>query len=122
MVPPGLKGMVPPGLRHGPCGTEGRVGFQQQVTGHGFCMSQSKASTPTADQLERDIAAQREQLADDVEALRAKLDVKTRARTKVEHLRGRVTTEGGRPQPALVAAVVFAVAAVGGLVYLRRRR
>ena len=85
-------------------------------------MSQSKASTPTADQLERDIAAQREQLADDVEALRAKLDVKTRARTKVEHLRSRATTDGGRPQPQLVAALVFAVAAVGGLVYLRRRR
>lgn len=60
--------------------------------------------------LEADIARQREQLADTVDALHAKLDVKSR-----------LTTDNGRPRPQVVAAVVAVAAAVAGVVVLRRR-
>ena len=76
--------------------------------------------TPTMDQLERDIAAQREQLAGSVGALQAKLDVKSRARQRFADLKDRATTDAGTPRPAVVVGAVLALAAVAGLVHLRR--
>lgn len=63
----------------------------------------------TTRQLEADIARQREQLAETVDALRAKLDVKS-------HL----TTDAGRPNQ-VVAALVALAAALAAVVVLRRR-
>lgn len=82
----------------------------------------SNGTTPTADQLEADIARQREALADTVDALQARLDVKARAKTKVHELKDRATTDTGKPRPQVAAAVLGAVVLVAGLVYLRRRR
>lgn len=77
------------------------------------------ASTPDA--IEADIEAQREQLAETVDQLAHKLDVKAQAQERVSELRDRATTDAGRPRPALVAGVVGALAAVGLLVWWRRR-
>lgn len=81
----------------------------------------SRANGTSPDQLEADIARQREQLADTVDALHARLDVKTRATDRVHELVDRATTESGQPRPQVVAAAVATLALVGGLVVLRVR-
>lgn len=72
--------------------------------------------------IEADIERQRDELASTVDALQARLDVKTRAKHKAEDLRDRVTTSSGRPRPEVLGAAGLAVAVVVGLVALRRRR
>ncbi len=84
--------------------------------------SRVNGTTPTADQLEADLARQREELASTVDALQAKLDVKSRARHKAEDLKERATDHRGRPRPEVIAAAVAVVALVGGLIALRTRR
>jgi hypothetical protein len=78
------------------------------------------ASTPEA--IEADIERQREQLAQTVDALHDRLDVKSRAKDKVAELKERATTESGKPKPALIAGAAGVVVAIGGLVWWRRRR
>ena len=65
------------------------------------------------EQIEADIAQQREQLADTVDALTAKLDVKAQAGAKVDEVKHRATTDSGKPRPEVVAAGVAALVAVG---------
>ena len=77
-------------------------------------------TTPTAD-LEADIEAQREQLADTVDQLAHKLDVKAQAKERAVRMKERATTEGGRPRPGLVATLVVVAAAGAALVWWRRR-
>jgi len=76
-------------------------------------------ATPEA--LEADIARQREELAATVTQLQHKLDVKSRAKEQVHHLKDRVTTASGRPRPDLTVAAVTAVALLAGLVVWRKR-
>ena len=73
------------------------------------------------EQIEADIARQREELAATVSQLEAKLDVKTRARQKAAKLRDRATTADGKPRPELLGAGAAVVALVGLLVWRRRR-
>ena len=77
-------------------------------------MSSRNGTTPTADQLEADIAQQREDLAETIDALQAKLDVKARAKDGL-------TTDSGKPRPQVLAAAGLAIAAVVGYVVYRRR-
>ena len=74
----------------------------------------------TPEQMEADIAAQREQLADTVDQLTAKLDVKAHAQAKVTDIKHRASTDSGRPAPPLLAAI-GAVVVVAALVWWRRR-
>lgn len=74
-----------------------------------------------AEQLEADIERQRDELATTVDALQARLDVKARAKDKVAEVRDRATTDQGRPRPEVVVGALAVVAAVVGLVVLRRR-
>ena len=67
----------------------------------------------TQDELERQIAQQREELANTVDALQAKFDVRAKVRHKADEL---------REQPALVGGVAVAVLALVALVVWRRRR
>jgi len=72
--------------------------------------------SPTPDQIEAEIEVQRAQLAATVDALAAKLDVKSQAQAKVAELKDRATTDTGSPRPEVmggaVAAVVLSVAYV----------
>ena len=66
---------------------------------------------PTPEQLEAEIEAQRAQLADTVDQLTHKLDVKAQAKSRL-----------ARIQPTSIAAFAAAAILVGGLVWWRGRR
>lgn len=72
-------------------------------------------------ELEADIQAQRDQLAETVDQLTHKLDVKAQAKERAADLKDRATTESGRPRPDLVAAAVGVVVLSGLLLWWRRR-
>jgi hypothetical protein len=76
----------------------------------------------TPEQIESDIVAQREKLADTVDQLAAKLDVKSRAGAKVAELKDRATTDSGKPRPEVLAAAGSLVAMAAVLVWWRWRR
>jgi hypothetical protein len=78
-------------------------------------------SDPTTAELEAQIAAQRDQLADTVDQLGHKLDVKTQAKERAAQVADRATTDDGKPRPELVAALTAVVLLVGALVWWRRR-
>jgi uncharacterized protein YjbJ (UPF0337 family) len=80
----------------------------------------SAPSTPA--EIQADIDRQREQLAQTVDALGHKLDVKSQAQAKVAQVKDRATTDTGKPRPEVVAAGVVSVAAVVALIWWRRRR
>ena len=69
----------------------------------------------TADQLEVQISAQREHLAETVDQLAHKLDVKAQAKARLDSIRSQV-------RPQAVAAFVGAAVLVGGLVWWRSRQ
>ena len=73
------------------------------------------------DEIEADIARQREELAATVTELHARVDVKARTRAKAAELRGRATTPDGKPDPRVVAAAV-AVVVLAGVAFWRRHR
>jgi type VI protein secretion system component VasF len=68
---------------------------------------------------ERDVERNREQLAQTVDALHAKLDVKSKAQARARDVKARVAPDG-RPDPRVVAGTVAAVALVVALVLWRR--
>jgi hypothetical protein len=76
---------------------------------------------PTTAELEARIAAQRDQLAETVDQLTHKLDVKTQAKERAALVADRATTEDGKPRPELIAALTAVVLLVGALVWWRRR-
>ena len=84
--------------------------------------TENRSEATIAEQLEADIERQREELATTVDALQARLDVKARAKHKVEEVRDRATDDRGRPAPQVVAAAAAVLVATVGLVVLRRRR
>lgn len=78
--------------------------------------------TRTPEQIEADIEQQREQLAETIDALTAKIDVKARAKDQVADLKDRATTDDGKPRPEVLAGVGLVVAVVVGVLVWRRRR
>lgn len=75
---------------------------------------------PTPEEIEADIARQREHLADTVDALQDKLDVKSRAQAKARDVQQRLTDSQGKPRTDVVAGAATAVVVfAGGLVWLR---
>ncbi|HEX3931337.1 MAG TPA: DUF3618 domain-containing protein [Nocardioides sp.] len=71
--------------------------------------------------IEAEIEAQREQLAQTVDQLAHRLDVRARARERAADLKARATTADGKPRPELVCAAAGLVAVLGLLVWWRRR-
>jgi hypothetical protein len=76
----------------------------------------------TPEEIQADIEQQREQLAETVDQLAHKLDVKAQAKAKVDDLKDRATTDDGKPEPALIGIAAGAVVLVGLLIWWRRRR
>ena len=81
-----------------------------------------QAPSQTPEQLEAEIAVQREQLAETVDQLAAKLDVKSQAQQKVAAIKESATTDTGRPRTEVLAAAGSLVAMAVVLVLWRRRR
>ena len=76
----------------------------------------------STEELEAEIARQREEVATTIDALGQRLDVKSRAADKAADLKDRATTSSGRPRPEVIAVAGSLVAAVVVLVVWRRRR
>ncbi len=75
----------------------------------------------TPAELEAEITRQRDELAQTVDRLTHKLDVKTQAKERAAQVADRATTDDGRPRPEIVAAAVATALLVGVLVWWRRR-
>ena len=82
-------------------------------------MSDDKRQTP--DQIQADIETQREQLADTVDQLSAKLDVKSHTQARVAAAKDRATTDSGKPRPEVLGAAGSLLAMAIALVWWRRR-
>ena len=78
--------------------------------------------TRTPEQIESEIALQREELADTVDELAAKLDVKSRATEKISSLKDSATTDSGSPRPEVLAAAGSLAAMAVVLLLWRHRR
>ena len=85
-------------------------------------MADQTNGTRTPEQIEAEIAVQREQLADTVDELAAKLDVKSRAQQKVASLKDSATTDSGTPRPEVLAAAGSLAAMAVVLLLWRHRR
>jgi hypothetical protein len=85
-------------------------------------MSDPRPDARTPEQIEAEIAVQRERLAGTVDELAARLDVKARAQDKVASLRDSATTDTGSPRPEVLAAAGSLLAMAVVLVLWRRRR
>ena len=93
----------------------------------------TSTSPTTPAEIEADIEQQREELAETLDALTAKLDVKSQAQAKVHDVRAttqlkvaetkdRVTTDDGKPRPEVLAVTAAVVVGVVALVWWRRSR
>jgi MYXO-CTERM domain-containing protein len=76
----------------------------------------------TPEEIQADIEVQRDQLAQTVDQLGHKLDVKAQTRAKVADVKDRSTTDAGKPRPEVLGAAAAVVVALGLIVWLRRRR
>jgi MYXO-CTERM domain-containing protein len=89
------------------------------------------SSTP--EEIQADIERQREQLAQTVDQLGHKLDVKAQTKAKVDDVKVQTkakvaevkdlsTTDEGKPRPEVLGAAAAVVVGVALLIWLRRRR
>ena len=81
----------------------------------------SGTSTNDPDAIRADIERTRENLANTVDALHAKLDLKSQAKAKVAQAKDKATTDSGKPRPEVVAGALGVAVLLFGLVWLRRR-
>ncbi len=87
----------------------------------------------TPEEIQEDIEQQREQLAQTVDQLGHKLDVKAQSKAKVEDVKAQTqaklaeakeisTTDDGKPRPEVLGAAAAVLAGVAMIIWLRRRR
>ena len=75
----------------------------------------------TPEEIQADIERQREHLAQTVDQLGHKLDVKAQTKAKVADVRDRATTDDGKPRPEVIGVAAAVVVGLGLLIWLRRR-
>lgn len=75
----------------------------------------------TPEEIQADIEEQREQLAQTVDQLTHKLDVKAQTKIKVDDLKDLATTDDGKPRPELIGVAAGALVVLGVLIWWRRR-
>lgn len=96
-----------------------------QHNGHATRDHAGEHGTTDPEQLELDIARQREHLAETIDALSRKLDVKHRAEVSAHEtaarLRDAATTDSGKPRPDLLAAGAAVLAGIALLLWWRTR-
>ena len=73
------------------------------------------------EQIREEIERTRADLAGTVDALHAKLDVKSRALARAGQVKHRATTGAGRPRPEVLVGAAGVLLLVAGLVWWRRR-
>jgi hypothetical protein len=78
-------------------------------------------TSQSPEEIQAEIEQQREQLAGTLDALSAKLDVKSQAQVKVAEVKDRATDDSGRPRTEVIAAAAAVVVVVVALVWWRRR-
>ena len=76
----------------------------------------------TPEEIQADIERQREQLAQTVDELGHKLDVKAQTRERVAVVKDRATTDDGKPRPEVLGVAAAVVLGLGLVIWLRRRR
>ena len=76
---------------------------------------------PRTTELEAQIEAQRDELAETVDQLAHKLDVKAQAKERAVQMADRATTDDGKPRPELMAAAITVALLAAVLVWWRRR-
>ena len=95
-----------------------------EIHPNGVAGNHPTTTTPTTstdpDAIRDDIERTRNELADTVDALQAKLDLKSQAKARVARAKDQATTDAGKPRPELVAGIVGAVLLVVGLVWWRK--
>ena len=85
------------------------------------------------EEIQEDIEQQREQLAQTVDQLGHKLDVKAQGKAKVEDVKAQTqaklaeakelsTTDDGKPRPEVVGAAAAVLVGVAMIIWLRGRR
>jgi len=79
------------------------------------------SDSQSPDDIEADIAVQRQELAHTIDRLSAKFDVKSQAKARLSQAKESATTDGGAPRPELLAAAGLLLV-VGALFIWRRRR
>jgi hypothetical protein len=85
-------------------------------------LSPNGSSATSPEEIEAQIRRQRAELAETLDALGTKLDVKSQAQAKAHQVKARATTDTGKPRPEVVGAAVVVVAGVVALVWWRRSR
>jgi hypothetical protein len=87
----------------------------------------------TPEEIQEDIEQQREQLAQTVDQLGHKLDVKAQGKAKIEDVKAQTqaklveakelsTTDDGKPRPEVLGAAAAVVVGVAMIIRLRQRR
>ena len=84
-------------------------------------MSSTNGTGSTPEEIEADIERQREHLAQTVDQLGHKLDVKAQTKEKVADVRDRATTDDGKPRPEVLGAAAAVLVGLGLVIWLRRR-
>jgi hypothetical protein len=83
-------------------------------------MKSPQMSTP--EEIQADIERQRAHLAQTVDQLGHKLDVKAQTKERVADVRDRATTDDGKPRPEVLGAAAAVALGLGLVIWLRRRR
>jgi hypothetical protein len=81
----------------------------------------TKPSAGDPEAIREDIERTREDLAQTVDALHAKLDLKSQAGARLARIKEQVTTHDGKPRPDVLAGAVGVLVLVAALVWMRRR-